>query len=412
MKLKTQSPVCEHCGFNEYAQNESHQLPFGTVLNGQYLVGKCLGQGGFGITYLGWDQFLDIPVAIKEYYPNGFVARDCRLSLEVTICENKAGALFQSSRERFMREAQTLAKLSAVPGVVHVRNFFLEHNTAYIVMEYIKGIDLRRYMNMHGGRLGIQETLKVLRPIMDAMMTVHKAGIVHRDISPDNIMILPDGSVKLLDFGAVRNVESEDAEQDLPKSTEAILKHGFAPIEQYQRRGALGPWTDVYALCANVFYCATGKIPPDAPDRMMEDAPINWALIPGLTPRQKAALSKGMAIRAKDRYATVDELCADLYAEDAAPNVPPQPQYTAQQVVRPSQYASQQVPKQSQYASQQVPKQSQYASQQVPKQSQYASQQVPKQSQYGAQPGQSQYNQQPGQQYSQYIQHQGQQYHR
>ena len=357
MKMKTQVPVCEHCGYNEHVQNESHQLPTGAVLNNQYTIGKCLGQGGFGITYLGWDQFLDIPVAIKEYYPNGFVSRDCRLSTEVVILENKAGALFQSSRERFMREAQTLAKLSGVPGVVHVRNFFLQNNTAYIVMEYLKGIDLRRYMNMHGGRLSIQETLKILHPIMDAMITVHKAGIVHRDISPDNIMILPDGSVKLLDFGAVRNVESDDAEQDLPKSTEAILKHGFAPIEQYQRRGALGPWTDVYALCANVFYCATGKIPPDAPDRMMEDLPIKWELIPGLTPRQRDALERGTAIRAKDRYANVDQLVADLYAESAAPSGQPQP--APQQVIRPSQYASQQVPKQSQYASQQVPRQSQ-----------------------------------------------------
>lgn len=314
MNMKTSSPVCEHCGFNEHAQNESHQLPLGTVLHDQYIVGKCLGQGGFGITYLGWDRYLNTTVAIKEFYPGSIVSRDCSHSLSVVSYESGSNEMLQSTRARFLREAQTLAKLSVVEEVVHVRNYFETNNTAYIIMEYVKGIDLRRYINMRGGRLSAEETLNIMQPIMRALSQVHAAGVVHRDISPDNIMMQHSGGAKLLDFGAVRAVEAADVDKELPKSTEAILKHGFAPIEQYQRRGAMGPWTDEYALCATMYYCMTGRIPADAPERMMEDVEINWSAIPGLTEDQIRVLNKGMAVRAKDRYASVEELYDALFA--------------------------------------------------------------------------------------------------
>lgn len=316
MQLKENSPVCEHCGFNEFAQNESHQLPLGTVLRNQYLVGKCLGQGGFGITYLGWDLNLDIPIAIKEYYPNSIVNRDTAQSLALTGVATNMMDLYVSTRQRFLREAKVLAMLRNVPNIVQVHNFFEENNTAYIIMEYVKGIDLRRYMNLRGGRLSVDETLAILKPVMQALQRVHDFEIVHRDISPDNIMMMPDGTAKLLDFGAVRNVESADAEQELQHSTEAILKHGFAPMEQYQKRGALGPWTDEYAMCATVYYCLTGRVPPDAPQRMMEDVHPAWEKIPGLSPQQIQVLEKGMSLRAKDRYASVSDLMEALYGPD------------------------------------------------------------------------------------------------
>ena len=314
MRPKQSHPVCEHCGYDERQQNQNHQLPVGTVLQGQYRVGRVLGQGGFGITYLGWDQILDIPVAIKEFYPSGFVTRDTTYSTEVSGCEGNRQMYFDNSRARFLREAKALAKFSDIPEIVHVRSFFETNNTAYIIMEYVQGMDLRRYVAQRGGRLGAQETLQLLKPVMAALDTVHEAELVHRDISPDNIMILPNGRVKLLDFGAVRDVENADAERELARSTEAILKHGFAPIEQYQKRGSLGPWTDVYALCGTAYYCMTGKVPPDAPERMTEDVHPDWQNIPGLTPQQKNALEKGMAMRAKDRTKSVRELYAALYA--------------------------------------------------------------------------------------------------
>ena len=237
--------VCEHCGNDAARNNLPHQLPMGTVLREQYLIGRVLGQGGFGITYLGWDLNLDMPIAVKEYYPNSFVSRDCTQSLTVASTGGEGGAFFESARERFLREARTLAKLRNIPSIVHIHNFFGANNTAYIVMEYVEGVNLKDFIRLRAGRITVQEIFSILRPVMDALCKVHELGIVHRDISPDNIMILRDGSAKLLDFGAVREVENADVDKILTKSTEAILKHGFAPIEQYQTRGGLGPWTDV-----------------------------------------------------------------------------------------------------------------------------------------------------------------------
>lgn len=321
MRLKTQEPVCEHCGFNENIPNLPHQLPLGTVLRGQYLVGKVLGQGGFGITYMGWDLNLDMPIAIKEYFPAGCVNRETTVSLSVTANGSDMTVQFCKNRERFLQEARVLAKLREIPGIVRVQNFFEDNNTAYIIMEYVNGVDLKRCMNLRERRFTMQELLVILRPVMKVLDRIHAAGIVHRDISPDNIMLLPDGTAKLLDFGAVREVVDADTERGLPQSTEAILKHGFAPMEQYQKRGSLGPWTDIYALCATIYFCLTGEVPADAPARMLEDIQMNWQEIPGLTEKQIQALDKGMQIRPHDRISSVRELCAALYGEEDAANM-------------------------------------------------------------------------------------------
>jgi len=313
MKLKEQSPVCEHCGYNENVPNESHQLPIGTVLQGRYQVGKKLGQGGFGITYIGWDDALEAPIAIKEYYPNSFVNRDCGSSLSVSCSGSNVSDLFAHNRDRFLREARILAKLQNVPGIVRVQNLFSENNTAYIIMEYVEGIDLKQYIRMQGRVLTVEEVFSVLRPMIYALSKVHEAELVHRDISPDNIMILPDGSAKLLDFGAAREVENPDVNADLPQSTEAILKHGFAPMEQYRRRGSLGPWTDVYALCATIYYCLTGRVPNSAPERIMGDDNVNWRQIPGLNEQQIATLEKGLALLPENRIASMRELHQGLF---------------------------------------------------------------------------------------------------
>ena len=317
MKEKQQSPVCEHCGYNENVPNYSHQLPIGTVLKGQYLVGKVLGQGGFGITYMGWDMLLENPVAIKEYYPNSFVNRDCNQTLDVVCAGDGAKELFAHNRDRFLREAKILAKLQNVPGIVRVQNLCEENNTAYIIMEYVEGIDLKHYIRLHNRVLTSEETLAVMRPILYALHKVHEAELVHRDISPDNIMILPDGTAKLLDFGAAREVTDAEVDKELPQSTEAILKHGFAPMEQYRRRGTLGPWTDVYALCATMYYCMTGKVANSAPERMLGDDNINWKQIPGLRPQQIEVLEKGMALVPENRIRTIRELHNGLFGQNA-----------------------------------------------------------------------------------------------
>jgi len=327
LKLTAQ-PVCEHCGYPVNKQNGRHQLPVGTVLGGRYRIGRVLGQGGFGITYLGWDLQTGETVAVKEFYPGSMVNRDCSKTKYIQCNTSQMEPHYRSSRERFLREAKALAQLRDVPEIVSIQNFLEENNTAYIVMEYVQGMDLEHYLQHRGGRLTPEETFRILRPVMEALAKVHQHGLIHRDVSPDNIILHPTGGAKILDFGAVRSVENPEQEKALAKSTEAILKHGFAPIEQYQTRGSLGPWTDEYAMCATIYFCLTGRIIEEAPSRMAEELAPNWANVPGLTPEQKKVLNKGLAVRAKDRFSGMEELIAALFPQSAPQPIPqpvPQP---------------------------------------------------------------------------------------
>ena len=326
----TDQPVCPVCGGAEGQANAPHQLQPGTVLRGQYVIGRALGQGGYGITYLGWDRELERTVAIKEFFPNSMVTRDTAQGTGLQFFTANSQEQYTAGRERFLREARALAKFSSVPEIVGIHSCFEENHTAYMVMEYVKGSNLVLYTRNAGGRLSAEETLRILKPIMAALDQVHQAGIIHRDISPDNIILEPMGGAKLIDFGAARAVENPDADADMTRSTEAIVKQGFAPPEQYRSRGGIGPWSDEYALCATVYFCLTGQVPPDAISRSMGEAQPDWAGIPGLTDRERAALEKGMSVAAKDRYPSVGELSRELFAEEASPataaqSVPPKP---------------------------------------------------------------------------------------
>jgi len=315
--------VCPHCGYDSGKQNDSHQLPVGTVLNDQYMVGRVLGQGGFGITYIGWDIRLEMVVAIKEFFPGTLVFRDHSISNSLrSVTQNTAG-VYAAGKERFLREARALSRLRSIPEIVDIYSLIEENNTAYIIMEFIRGTELKDYVAMKGGRLSAEETLRILEPVVTALAKVHQSDLVHRDISPDNIMLHPMGGAKLLDFGAVRHTESSNADADLAHSTEAIVKHGFAPMEQYRNRGGLGPWTDEYALCASFYYCLTGQVPPDAMSRSMGEE-IDWSIISGLTETQLEALQKGMSFRAKDRFGNLEELHRALYRKEPAP-IPKEP---------------------------------------------------------------------------------------
>lgn len=311
--------LCPYCGG---AKNEEHQLPVGAVIRDRYQIGKVLGQGGFGITYIAWDTLMQKSVAVKEFYPSGTVFRKSELSTAVECGTKAMVPHYEYSRERFLREASALVQFQEIPEVVGIQDFVKENNTAYIVMEYVRGVDLAKYIQRKGGRLSVDETFRILKPVMEALAKVHKGGIVHRDISPDNIILDPMGGAKLLDFGAVRAVEDPDVDKGLSKSTEAILKQGFAPIEQYNSRGSLGPWTDEYAMCATVFYCLTGRIPEDASIRLSEGIDPDWSSIPGLPDHQRKALEKGISCRAKDRYPNMDQLLAALFPEETAQTVP------------------------------------------------------------------------------------------
>ena len=310
MRMKQNAPVCEHCGFDERKENQPHQLPMGTLLQNQYLVGKVLGQGGFGITYIGWDQHLSIPVAIKEYFPSSVVQRHSQLGTKIWLANGEDSQLFQKHSSRFLKEARVLAQLSEISEIVHIQNYFSQNDTAYIVMEYVQGTTLKEHLKKLGRPMTEEEALSAMEPVLKALQKVHDHGLIHRDISPDNIMLPAGGGIKLIDFGTVRYVDDSGKS----KSTETVLKPGFAPMEQYNSRGNLGTWTDVYAICATFHYLLTGKVPQDVHVRLEEgEALLALREKVGISEWLIQALEEGMKIRSSERIQTIADLYDQLY---------------------------------------------------------------------------------------------------
>lgn len=298
---------CPVCGKENTGTVPAHHLLPGTILNGKFYVGEALGEGGFGITYIGRDIKLDMKVAIKEFYPNGYVNRSNTISPQVndSVTEGRRD-FFEKGRERFLKEARILAKFSGEPGVVDVRDFFEENNTAYIIMEFLDGVDLKTYLKKNG-TLTPEHTIQLLMPVMNSLKKVHAQGLVHRDISPDNIMIIGD-KVKLLDFGAARTVSAA-----ANKSLSVMLKPGYAPEEQYRSKGDQGPWTDIYALCATMYKCITGITPDDATQRVFSDeVKTPSALNVVIKPEIERAIMRGMSVHQTDRYQCIEDLIRGL----------------------------------------------------------------------------------------------------
>ncbi len=314
--------VCPHCGQTPFGVNPIHQLKTGTMLKDRYLIGKSLGQGGFGITYIGRDTLLNKRVAVKEFYPNGYAYRDHEVTAVITITSS-GQTVFRNAKKRFLEEAQTLARFSEESGIVSVQDFFEENNTAYIVMEYLDGITLKRFVEAKG-KIPANPLIKVMIPLIKALGKVHEQGIIHRDISPDNIILLRNGSIKLLDFGAAREFGGDH-------SLSVMLKPGYAPEEQYRSRGRQGPWTDIYALCATMYFCLTGTKPDESVERMVDDTLRRPSeLGANITQAQESVLLRGMAVRAADRYQSMQELVAALIRPPApkdnpVPPIPPSP---------------------------------------------------------------------------------------
>lgn len=285
-----------------------YSLQRNTELIGRYVIQEVLGQGGFGITYLGIDKLYGNKAAIKEYYPQEIAMRKAQYEDVVTVTSIEEKNNYDKGKKRFLDEAQVMARFNKNEGIVKILDFFEANNTAYIVMEYLEGITLKQYLGKYGV-IQFRNLIEMMLPLLEALIEIHSQGLIHRDISPDNIMVQHNGKVKLMDFGAAR-----DYTESGNKSLSVILKPGYAPPEQYQTHGVQGPWTDIYALCATIYKCLTGITPPDAIARVMDDKFKGPDQLDGkLSPDIKKILWKGMNIFPEERYQDIVEFGEDVY---------------------------------------------------------------------------------------------------
>ena len=300
--------VCPFCGYIEGTPaKEAYHIKPGSLLHDRYTVGRAIGFGGFGITYIAWDNKLMQKVAIKEYMPSEYATR-VPGNLTVTIYDGERYTEFMTGLQKFLDEAQRLAKFQNVPGIVRILDCFSENLTAYIVMEYLDGMTLKQYLAEHGGKLPYEEAVEFILPVLAALQAVHKEGIIHRDISPDNIFIPEDGEVKLLDFGAARY-----ASTGYSKSLSVILKPGYAPAEQYLSHGEQGPWSDVYATAATLYRMITGVVPEEALERKEKDTLKPPSALGAKLPKNaEKAILNALNVRVENRTASAEEFEAQL----------------------------------------------------------------------------------------------------
>lgn len=325
---KRGNTICPHCGFDSSTiKNYSGVLPPFTVLHGRYLIGRVLGKGGFGVTYIAKDLNYNRICAIKEYLPSEYSTRNGGTKNITPFSDAKAQYVFNHGREKFVEEARTLITLRNNPIVVDIWDFFQENNTAYLVMECLDGQDLRKMARTQGGKLEPEFAKTVFVTVASSLMEIHKLNILHRDLSPENIIVTKDGRIKLIDFGAARNfVSTQNAGMSI------LLKPGFAPPEQYEKKGAQGPWSDVYALCATFYNLVSGKPLVDALFRYRgQQQPSLAAMGCPVTKKTSDVIEKGMTLDHKRRYQDFMVLLNDIditvsHTPKLAPNPEPKPE--------------------------------------------------------------------------------------
>ena len=290
--------ACPYCGYAPSGEIFPSALSMGTLLNGRYQLGAVIGQGGFGITYAAWDELLGAPVAIKEYFPLDYAVRNTEQSDEVETPESSR-AVYLDGMLHFQRESHLLAELQGIPEVVKVLDFFSENNTSYIAMEFIRGVAIDEWVKEK--KLTTAEILKLMRPVIDALVSTHRQGVLHRDLTPSNILVREEGTVKLIDFGSA-------TEQGRSKGT-VMLTRKYAPIEQYgSEHGAQGPWTDVYGISAVLYTLLCGEEPQEAVLRVYDDQLKS----PGkrkvsLKKYQSSAIMAGLTVKPENRVQSMDE---------------------------------------------------------------------------------------------------------
>jgi len=310
MEIPDGNNACLYCGYvrGTLAREAYHMAPE-SILHKRYIVGRVLGFGGFGVTYIGYDAQLDRVVAIKEFLPTTFSTR-MPGNTAITVYEGEASRQFSYGLDRFIDEAQRLAQFNGIAGITDIYDTFWENNTAYIIMQYLKGKDAKVVLTSEGP-MPYERARDIILCICDALMPVHAKGIIHRDISPDNIFLTDDGQVKLLDFGAARYQSGVNS-----KSLSVILKAGYAPEEQYRSRGEQGSWTDVYALSATFYKLLTGVTPPDSMERAINDELKEPSKLGAELPQSaENAILNAMNIRGANRTQTVDAFKQQLLAD-------------------------------------------------------------------------------------------------
>lgn len=315
---KMKNGKCEKCGFESLEEKENHLriTPFAR-LNDRYIVGRMLGHGGFGITYKAYDTLNQCVCAIKEFLPQGLVMRTGQgKEISVTSTENIDD--FEHGKKRFIEEGRILMKLGNVMEVVQIYDSFQENNTVYLVMEYVEGVNLSQLMRVYGGRIPVREAVSLVYDAGYALEQVHNlARIFHRDISPDNIMVTREGGIKIIDFGNAKYLISEKSQM-----MSVVLKHGYAPPEQYSSMGKQGSYTDVYSLAATLYYIITGERIPIAPDRLGGNEYIRLSeLNLGVPDYVSEAVDKALETNRKTRTQTMGEFIRQLKPVVKAPYV-------------------------------------------------------------------------------------------
>lgn len=310
-ELSSNLEVCPNCGYKKGTppENALHLAPE-TILSGRYIIGRVLGSGGFGVTYLAWDLEMERKVAIKEYLPKDFATRFPGQTV-VSVFGGEQTQFFETGLNSFVDEAKRLAKFNSLNGIVNIYDSFLENETAYIVMEFLDGETLRDLAKREK-KIPYQQAVEYIIPVLRELEKVHAEGIIHRDIAPDNIFLTKDGKVKLIDFGA-----SKYATYLHSKSLSAVVKSGYSPEEQYRSRGKQGPWTDVYAISATLYRLITGEVPVDAQDRKNINEPENILKKPSelgidIPANVETAIMNGLNLYAENRYQTAKEFADDL----------------------------------------------------------------------------------------------------
>lgn len=304
------------CGFDRKSYpSDSHYLPLGSFLeNGSYMVGRVLGEGGFGITYIGLYSKLLSRVAIKEYYPAGFAGRDISNGTHnVCAYASSEEEVYKKGLDAFLNEARILAQFGGMEGIVKVHRFFEENKTAYIVMDYVEGVSIKNYVQKYG-RIKPELVLKMMEQPIRALKAVHEENLVHRDVSADNLMIGQNGKITLIDFGAARSSNIMDE-----RTRTAICKQGFSALEQYSREGKQGPWTDVYGICATMYYMLTGIVPKNSTERITDDEVVPLSQMDDilLARDKKEAVMTGMAVKSSERFQNMEALHLALYGKSS-----------------------------------------------------------------------------------------------